>query len=109
MFARILEITPKLEKKEELIKTIRQEILPILKNQPGFLEVLPFVPEIAKEKMVAITLWTEKRDAEKYVNEVFPKVEQILQPFLSVPVTVKAYTVETTLCRHFVEALTAVV
>ncbi len=109
MFARILEITPKLEKKDELIKTIRQEILPILKQQPGFLEVLPFVPEIAKEKMVAITLWTEKREAEKYVNEVFPKVEQILQPFLVVPVTVRTYTVETTLCRHFVEALTAVV
>jgi quinol monooxygenase YgiN len=109
MFARILEITPKLEKKDELIKTIRQEILPILKEQPGFLEVLPFVPEIAKEKMVAITLWTEKRKAEKYVNEVFPKVEQILQPFLVVPVTVRTYTVETTLCRHFVEALTAVV
>jgi hypothetical protein len=109
MFARILEITPKLEKKDELINTIRQEILPILKQQPGFLEVLPFVPEIAKEKMVAITLWTEKREAEKYVNEVFPKVEQILQPFLVVPVTVRTYTVETTLCRHFVEALTAVV
>jgi quinol monooxygenase YgiN len=109
MFARILEITPKLEKKDELIKTIRQEILPILKAQPGFLEVLPFVPEIAKEKMVAITLWTEKREAEKYVNEVFPKVEQILQPFLVVPVTVRTYKVETTLCQHFVEALTAVV
>lgn len=108
MFARILEVTPKLEKKDELIKTIRQEILPILKNQPGFLEVLPFVPEIAKEKMVAITLWTEKRYAEKYVNEVFPRVEQILQPFLAIPVTVKAYTVETTLCQHFVEALTVV-
>jgi quinol monooxygenase YgiN len=109
MFARILEITPKFEKKEELIKTIRQEILPILKEQPGFLEVLPFVPEIATEKMVAITLWTEKREAEKYVNEVFPKVEKILQPFLVAPVTVKTYKVETTLCRHFVEALTAVV
>jgi quinol monooxygenase YgiN len=106
MFARILEMTPKLEKKDELIKTIRQEILPILKKQPGFLEVLPFVPEIAKEKMIAITLWTEKREAEKYVNEVFPRVEQILQPFLAVPVKVKAYTVETTLCQHFVEALT---
>jgi hypothetical protein len=108
MFARILEITPKLEKKDELIKTIRQEILPILKAQPGFLEVLPFVPEIATEKMVAITLWTEKREAETYVNEVFPKVEKILQPFLAVPVAVKTYKIETTLCRHFVEALTAV-
>jgi len=108
MFARILEITPKLEKKDDLIKTIRQEILPILRKQPGFLEVLPFVPEITKEKMIAITLWTEKREAVKYGEEVFPKVEQILRPFLAVPLEVKTYTVETTLCKHFVEALTAV-
>lgn len=108
MFARILEITPKFEKKDELIHTIRQEILPMLKNQPGYLELLPFVPEIVKEKFVAITLWTEKRQAEKYVNEVFPKVEQILKPFLAAPVVVRTYTVETTLCEHFVEALTTV-
>ncbi|MGC2473492.1 MAG: hypothetical protein WA485_04105 [Candidatus Sulfotelmatobacter sp.] len=106
MFARILEVTPKLEKKDELIKTIRQEILPILKKQPGFLEFLPFVPEIAKEHMIAITLWTEKREAERYVVEAFPKVEQILKPFLSEPATVRMYTVETTLCEHLVEALT---
>ena len=107
MFARILEVTPKLEKKDELIKTVRQEILPILKKQPGFLEFLPFVPEIAKEHMITITLWTEKRNAERYVEDVFPKVEQILKPFLSVPVTVRTYTVEATLCKEFVEALTA--
>jgi len=106
MFARILEITPKLEKKDELIPTIRQEILPILKKQPGFLELLPFIPELTKEKMVAISLWTEKREAERYVEEVLPKVEQILKPFLAVPITVRTYTVETTLCKHFVEALT---
>jgi hypothetical protein len=109
MFARILEITPKIEKKEELFHTIRQEILPILKNQPGFLEVLPFVPEIAKEKVVAITLWTEKRQAEKYAKEVFPKVDQILHPFMAVPVVVREYKLETKLCQHFVDALTAVV
>jgi hypothetical protein len=41
------------------------------------------------------------------VEDVFPKVEQILKPFLSVPVTVRTYTVETTLCKEFVQALTA--
>ncbi len=108
MFARILEITPKLEKKDELIKTVRQEILPILKKQPGFLELLPFVPEISNEKWIAITLWTEKREAEKYVDEMFPKVEQILKPFLAIPVAARPYKVETTLCKHLVEMLTAV-
>lgn len=105
MFARILEITPKVEKKDELIKTVRQEVLPILKTQPGFLELLPFVPEIENEHIFAITLWTEKREAEKYAKEVFPKVEQILKPFLTVPVTAKTYKVETSVCKHLVEAL----
>lgn len=109
MFARIVEFTPKLEKKDELIKTVRQEILPILKKQPGFLELLPFVPEIAKEKMVAITLWTEKRQADKYVDEAFPRVEQVLKPFMTGRFMVRMYTVETTLCEHFVEVLTATV
>ena len=106
MFARIVEIAPKLEKKDELIKTVRQEILPILKKQPGFLELLPFMPEVLTEHMFAITLWAEKRDAQKYVDEVFPKVEQILKPFVTIPVTVRMYTVETSVCKHLVEALT---
>jgi hypothetical protein len=44
MFARIVEFTPKLEKKEELVKVIRSEVLPILKKQTGFMEILPFSP-----------------------------------------------------------------
>ena len=106
MFARIVEIAPKIEKKDELIYTVRQEILPILKKQPGFLELLPFLPENEAERMFAITLWTEKRDAERYVRETYPKVEQLLKPFLTVPVKVRMYTVETSVCKHLVEALT---
>ncbi len=108
MFARILEFTPKFEKKEEFIKTVRLEVLPILKKQPGFLELLPFVPEIKNEKVIAITLWTEKRDAEKYVKEMFPKVEQIVKPYLTTPIEVRLYNVETTICEHLVETLTQV-
>ena len=50
MFARIVEFIPKVEKKAELIKVLRNKILPILKKQPGFLEVLPFLPKQAPKK-----------------------------------------------------------
>ena len=106
MFARILEITPKVEKKEELINAIRKEVLPILKRQPGFLELLPFVPESVNERMLAISLWTERHDAEKYAKEVFPKVEEIVKPFVTMPISFKKYNVETRLCEHLVEVLT---
>jgi quinol monooxygenase YgiN len=107
MFARIVEFIPKLEKKEELVKVIRNEVLPILNKQNGFMEFLPFFPETKTEKVIAITLWTEKRNAERYEREVFPKVEEILKPYLTTPITYKLYNVETTLCEHFVHALAA--
>ena len=108
MFARMVEMVYKLDKKDELINTVRQEILPVLKKQPGFLELLPLVPEVASPHMFAITLWADKRDAEKYVIAAFPTVEQILKPFLTIPVKVRTYTVETSVCQHLVEALTQV-
>jgi len=52
MFARIVEFIPKLEKKEEFVKVIRNEVLPILKKQPGFMELLPFagtLPDTGKD------------------------------------------------------------
>src|ERR1700740_824878 len=107
MFARIVEFIPKLEEKEVFVKVVHNEVLPILKKQPGFLEILPFVPETKTEKMITITLWAEKRDAERYEREAYPKVEGIVKPYLTTPVTFKHYNVETSLCQHFVEALTA--
>ena len=107
MYARIVEFVPRYEKKDEFIKTMKNEVLPILKKQVGFLDVLPLFPETKNEKAVHITLWMEKRDAERYAREVFPRVEDILRPFLTTPITWKFYNVETTLCEHFVNALAA--
>jgi heme-degrading monooxygenase HmoA len=108
MFARILEFEVKQEKKEEFVKVVKNQVLPILKKQNGFLEILPFSPEKMKEeKVFTISLWATKLDAERYEREVYPKVYDILKPFLTTPIEVNYYTLETTLCEHFVEALAA--
>ena len=52
MFARMLEFIPKMEKKEEFIKVVKSEILPILKKQTGFLEILLFFPETMTDKVL---------------------------------------------------------
>src|SRR5947207_12409884 len=107
MFARIVEFIPKVEKKEELFKVVRNEVLPILKKQPGFLEILPFLPESTTDKTFTVTLWAEKRDAERYEQEVYPKVAEIVKPYLVSAITFRHYTVDTTVCPNFMEALTA--
>jgi len=107
MFARILEFTLQMEKKEEFVKVVKNQLLPLLKKQPGFLDILPLVPEQKDEKIIAISLWTEKRDLERYERNIYPEIQQIMKPCLLTPVEVKPYTVETTLCEHFVHALAA--
>jgi hypothetical protein len=79
--------------------------LPILKRQLGFLEFLPFVPEDKTDRVIAVTLWAEKHEADAYERDVYPKVEAILKPYLATPITPKHYHVETALCQHFAEAL----
>jgi heme-degrading monooxygenase HmoA len=106
MFARILNFEVKLEKKEEFVKVVKNQVLPILKKQTGFLEILPFFPEKMKEeKVINISLWTTKQDAERYEREFYPKALDILKPFLTTPVRVNYYKLETAVCEHFVESL----
>ncbi len=107
MFARVLEFGPRMEKNEEFIRVVKHEVLPILKKQHGFLDVLPLFPEMTHEKMVMISLWVEKKDAERYHKEWFPRVEEIVKPFLATPITFKVYMVETTVCEHFEKAMAA--
>jgi len=110
MFARIVESIPKiemLEKRDEILRVLKNEVLPIMRKQPGFLEFLPFTPEIKNERFISITLWADKKDAERYEREAFSKVQEIMKPYLATPMTSRNYTVETTLCEHFEKALAA--
>jgi heme-degrading monooxygenase HmoA len=108
MFARILNFEVKSEKKEEFAHVLRNEILPILRKQIGFLEVLPFFAEkMRDEKVVTISLWSTKSDAERYERESYPAVLNIVKPFLTKPITGDYYQLESAVCKHFVEALVA--
>ncbi|MGA8489645.1 MAG: antibiotic biosynthesis monooxygenase [Terriglobales bacterium] len=108
MFARILDFEVKPEKKEEFVKVMKNQVLPILKKQTGFLEILPFFPDKATEhKALTISLWTTKQDAERYERESYGRIFDILKPFLATPVVVNQYNLETALCERFVETMVA--
>ncbi len=97
MFARFLEMTIKPEKRPEFIKKTKNEILPILKKHTHFVDLIPLELETDPTKMYSISLWHDKRDAEKFEREDFPKVKAILKPFLTMPIVVKLCTVEETI------------
>jgi len=82
-------------------------VIPILRKQPGFLGLLSFLPESATYEMFLVSLWTEKREAERYMRTAYPGAAEFVNPFLATPITVKQYAVETSICPSFLEAFAA--
>lgn len=107
MFARVLELTVKAEKKPDFIKKTKVEVVPILNKQKGFVEILALENEIELTKALVITLWQTKLDAERYEKETFPKVKQILEPFLAVPPFVRLFNVEETISEKMIHMVAA--
>ncbi len=107
MFARFLEMTIKPEKKPELIKAIKDEIIPTLKGYKGFCDVIHLEVETDPTKLYAIALWHEDVDREKYTKQDYPKMEAILRPFLTAPVIVKHCTVNEAISMKFATAVAA--
>ena len=96
MFARMLEFKVKPEMEKDFLKTVREEVMPIMRKQLGFFDVIAFRADAHLERHIVISLWNRKTDAEKYETEQFLKVNEILRPYLHTPITVTPYEVETT-------------
>ncbi len=107
MYARMLEGTLKLEKKPEFTKKMREEIIPILRKQMGFADIIGLEHDAKPDKFCLLTLWHNKTDAERYERETFPKLNEIIKPYLVMPVVVNIFKVDTTISEHVIAAVAA--
>lgn len=107
MFARLLELNIRIEKKPELLRKVKDEIMPILKKQVGFMDMMALENESEPHKPFVISFWQTRLDMERYERENFPKVRTILEPFLYVPPIVKFCKVEQTITGKIMEAVAA--
>ena len=72
MFTRTVEVTTKSGKARELSNTINDKVLPILKKQTGFVDETLLVSDTEPDRVLAISFWTTKEDAERYHQEQYP-------------------------------------
>ncbi len=77
MFARHVSMLLKPNSAPEFTKTIEQEILPLLRKQKGFQDVITFVASDGREA-IGISLWDQKENAEAYKSGTYPEVLKAL-------------------------------
>jgi len=95
MYTRIVEITSKSGKAGELCATIEDKVVPILKKQTGFVDEAVLVSDVEPERVVGLSFWNSKEDAERYHREQFPKIQEMLKQVTETEPNVRTFDVHT--------------
>jgi len=66
MFTRIVECQAKKAKTDVLAKKVRNEVLPTLQKQPGFIDLVALRDNKDVERTVCLSFWNSKDSAEHY-------------------------------------------
>jgi heme-degrading monooxygenase HmoA len=94
MFTRIVEVTTKNGRAKELCRTIQEKVLPILKNQNGFVDEITLVSTNDPNRVVALSFWKTRDDAQHYHNQQFSNITSLIQNHIEGTPEVQTYDLE---------------
>jgi heme-degrading monooxygenase HmoA len=94
MFTRVVEVQAKPGRAKDLCNTIAEKALPILRNQPGFVDEFVMVSTTQSDRILAISLWRTQEDAERYNREQYPTVNELIQNQVIATPKVETFTVD---------------
>lgn len=99
MIARLIDVSIKPDRYNEFRTLFENEIMPVLRRQPGFLDSVSLLSEDNKSRGITISIWKTKTDAENYHKREYSHVQEMLKPFLATTPTLQYFNVEHTTFR----------
>ncbi|HEU4414526.1 MAG TPA: antibiotic biosynthesis monooxygenase [Candidatus Angelobacter sp.] len=94
MFTRIVEVTSKAGKARELSRSVSDKVLSILKIQPGFIDEITLISEDDPNRIVAISFWKTKENAEAYQREQYARVTETIRNLIEGVPQVRTFEVD---------------
>jgi heme-degrading monooxygenase HmoA len=95
MFTRVVEMTSKSGKSQELANTISDRAVPILKKQRGFVDEIVLVSSGKSDYVLALSFWNKREDAEEYQRELYEKIRDTVRHLLETEPEVRTFDVHT--------------
>ena len=102
MFTRVVELVSESGKAKELANTIHEKVVPILKKQRGFADETVLVSDTQPNRVLALSFWNSKKDAERYHQEQYPKIHEMLKPLLETEPVIQTFDVHTSTTHRIV-------
>jgi heme-degrading monooxygenase HmoA len=95
MYTRAIEITLKPGKEKEFTATFTERILPVLQSQPGLVDVVTLRSDTHFNRVVGLTFWQTKEDADRYHREHWKRVGEIMSYLVETEPALQGFIVET--------------
>jgi heme-degrading monooxygenase HmoA len=102
MYTRVVELNTKPDKARELCATIDGKVLPILKKQSGFVDETILASDTESNRVLALSFWNAKEDAERYHREQYPKINEMLSHLLESDPVIRTFEVHTSTTHRVV-------
>lgn len=93
MFTRVVEITSKSGKANELANMIHEKVVPILRKQAGFVDETVLTSDTEPDRVLGISFWNTREDAERYHREQYPKISEMLLPLAESAPVIRTFNV----------------
>ena len=107
MYTRVMEVTTKKGKAKELVRTIDEKGSGILNSSPGFMDLICLISDENPDRILGLSFWKTKQDAERYTREQFPKFAELLRDSVEGTPTVRTFEVEHSSYHHIVQGKAA--
>jgi quinol monooxygenase YgiN len=100
MFTRVVELRAKPGKTNELCNATSEKALPILKKQQGFQDEIVLASNTDPNRVLALSFWNKREDAERYHREHFSRIAEMLRPLCEGEPVVSTFDVNTSTVHH---------
>jgi heme-degrading monooxygenase HmoA len=107
MFTRVVEIHTRTGKGRDFSTILHDKVLPILQKQPGFTDEITLVSNTEPDRILALSFWKTEADAERYNQEQFPTVKELLASVVETAPRVQTFNVDTSTTHKIVKGKAA--
>jgi heme-degrading monooxygenase HmoA len=86
---------------------IQDKILPILQEEPGFVDVIVLQSNTEANQMLALSFWETEQDAERYTQEQFPRINKLISHLVENAPVSRTFTVDIFSSRNIIGGIAA--
>ena len=102
MFTRVVELTSKPGKAKELSNAINEKALPILQKLGGFVDEILLVSDAEPDRVLALSFWKARDDAERYHREQYKNLAESLRYLFAAEPLMRTFDMQTSSGRKIV-------